>query len=511
MMHRALTNIMDILSGRSGLTSMGPNQARVLYDFVAGCSALAAAVIFSVLFMNGEFQWWFILMPISLIGLNAVFGIYTRLRTSRGRLKATVLAIAVICVSGVAYVLATEHAVIVLWAMLVIGPLTMARILLGLPYSKHRNLATVIVKQRGPILVIGGAGYIGSHTVELFLNEGYPVRVLDSLIYGRGSLSGFEGHKNFELIEGDSTDIVKLTAAMKDASAVIQLGGLVGDPACAVDPDFTRHANIIATRMAKDVAQSMGVYRFVFSSSCSVYGVSDHEVREGDNLNPVSLYAQTKIDSETELLSNIRDDFFVTILRFATVYGHSRRPRFDLVTNLFTAQAMLDGLITVIGPDQWRPFVHVRDLARALLIVTKADARRVQSEIFNVGDKNQNMTILQLAQTVKQVVGKERDVDISIRENPEDRRNYMVSFDKIRSALAFEAATTIQDGITEMADNFKTGVYGHYSNEIYSNLKMTRKAFEDFLDPMHSASLYAPLSIGRTIPSENANHAQVVR
>ena len=200
------------------------------------------------------------------------------------------------------------------------------------------------------------------------------------------SLSAFSGSPHFELIDGDVTDISKLAAAMRHASSVIHLAGLVGDPACAVDPEFTRHENIIATRMAREVAQSLGIHRFIFASSCSVYGASDKEMREGDGLNPVSLYAQTKIDSEQELLYSVRDDFFVTVLRFATVFGHSSRPRFDLVANLFAAQAMMNGIVTVIGPDQWRPFIHVRDLARAIVMVLEARPEIVQSQIFNVGD-----------------------------------------------------------------------------------------------------------------------------
>ena len=253
-------------------------------------------------------------------------------------------------------------------------------------------------------------------------------------MYGQQSLAPFLGRRDFELIEGDATDITKLTLAMKGASAVVHLAGLVGDPACAVDEQFTRHTNIVATRMAKDVAQSMGVHRFVFASSCSVYGMSDKEVSETDALNPVSMYAQTKIDSENELLYSGRDDFFVTVLRFATVFGHSPRPRFDLVGNLFTAQAMTDGLITVIGPQQWRPFIHVRDLGRAIVKVLKANPALVQSQIFNVGDKRLNMTILQLAEAVQKVCSHGREVKISVSENVQDRRNYAVSFEKIQLA-----------------------------------------------------------------------------
>jgi nucleoside-diphosphate-sugar epimerase len=484
--------------------SLGPNEARILFDFFVACGGLLIAVAFTRIFIGQPVNFLLLLMPPALLACNALVGIYSRFRTSRGRIKAAILAVSVSVVSAFAYAVTHDLTTILLWATVVGGQVCMARILLSLPYSKHKNIATIVVRQRGPVLVVGGAGYIGTHTVEMLLEQGYSVRVLDRLMYGKQPISDFLGHRNFELVEGDATDIVKLAYSMKDASAVIYLAGLVGDPACAVDASFTRHANVISTRMAKDAAQSMGIYRFVFASSCSVYGVSDQEVREGDRLNPVSLYAQTKIDSETELLSSIRDDFFVTILRFATVFGHSRRPRFDLVGNLFTAQAMMDGLITVIGPQQWRPFVHVRDLGRSIVAVVKADPRTVQSQIFNVGDKKLNMTILQLAETVQQVVASEgRSVQISITENPEDRRNYVVSFEKIRSVLGFEAETGIEDGVREMAENFKKGNYGTYTADIYSNLKMTRKVLTDFQDPIQSMILYAPLDFpGRVLSAE---------
>jgi nucleoside-diphosphate-sugar epimerase len=314
-------------------------------------------------------------------------------------------------------------------------------------------------------------------------------------MYGCEPLAEFAGNQNFELIEGDTTNIAKLTEAMKGVSAVVHLSGLVGDPACAVDTQFTRHTNIIATRMAKEVAQSMGVQRFVFASSCSVYGVSDREVSETDQLNPVSLYAETKIDSERELLSAARDEFYATVLRFATVFGHSRRPRFDLVGNLFTAQAVTDGVITVIGPNQWRPFIHVRDLARAIVMVLHADPALVQSQIFNVGDKRLNMTIQQLAERVRDVCGRYREVTISVTDNLQDRRNYAVSFEKIESMIGFQANTLIEPGIAEMAAAFQNGLYQHYREQVYSNVAMTAKAVSQFHDPAESSNLYAPLKV----------------
>jgi nucleoside-diphosphate-sugar epimerase len=307
-------------------------------------------------------------------------------------------------------------------------------------------------------------------------------------------LGDFVGKSHFEFIEGDVTDITKLTAAVKGASGIVHLAGLVGDPACAVDLDFTRHTNIAATRMAKDVAQSLGVYRFVFASSCSVYGAAEGEVSETGTLNPVSLYAQTKIDSENELLLAGRDDFFVTVLRFATVFGHSRRPRFDLVANFFTAQALEDGIITVTGPTQWRPFIHVRDIARAIVATLEADPVVIQNQIYNVGDRRLNMTILQLAQTVQAIVSQFRHVEITVRENFSDKRSYAVSFEKIHSDLGFEATMMIEEGIREMAIHYRHGTYGHYRDPAYSNVATTKTAVQEFHDPVRISRLYGPLS-----------------
>jgi nucleoside-diphosphate-sugar epimerase len=313
-------------------------------------------------------------------------------------------------------------------------------------------------------------------------------------MYGRESLAEFLHNPNFELIEGDVTNIAKLTVAARNASAVVHLGGLVGDPACALDAQFTRHANVVATRMAKDVAISLGVSRFVFASSCSVYGVSDREVDEAGNLSPVSLYAQTKIDSERELLWNPPDGFFVTILRFATVFGHSRRPRFDLVANFFAARALTDGVIPVLGPQQRRPFIHVQDLARAIVAVLRADLYTVQSQIFNVGDQRLNMSIMQLAETVQKLVRPYRDAKITVNENPEDMRSYAVSFEKIRLKLGFEAGTLMEEGITEIVANLRAGKYRDYRDLIYSNVLTTSKALADFHSPAEMARLYGPLN-----------------
>jgi nucleoside-diphosphate-sugar epimerase len=477
------------------LSTLGPNEARLLFDAtIAAFGALVAAGVGLATGVAAAVALRTVAAVPLLLGANILLGIYGRFRLSAARVKAMVLSVAVLATAVVLWGLGVPALPAVLWALVVLPPLTLARVLLSVPYGRYRQLQQIVVNRHGPVVVLGGAGYIGSHTVALLLERGHKVRVLDRLMYGPEPIAEFRDHPNFELIEGDATDIERLAAALRNASAVVQLAGLVGDPACAVDPEFTRHTNIIATRMAKEVAQGLGIHRFIFASSCSVYGMSDAEVKEGDALNPVSLYAQTKIDSERELLGTVRDDFFVTILRFATVFGHSRRPRFDLVANLFTAQGMTNGKITVIGPNQWRPFIHVRDLARAIVKVVEADPASVQSQVFNVGDQRLNMTIGQLGELVHRIVGERRSVELSITDNPEDRRNYAVSFDKIRTVLGFEAETLMEAGVREMVEQFAAGGYRDFRDPVYSNVATTRQVLHEFYDQAELQRLYGPLS-----------------
>ena len=287
---------------------MGPNEARIVFDVGVSLVAAIASAVLCAVFVNKAILpareiFALACLPVLLLLFNSLFGIYSRLKTVRARHKALVLLASVVCTSGAGWALAQAPAPAIVWAAIAFGPLAVTRLLLALSQGHHKKLASIAINQRGPVLLIGGAGYIGSHTVALLLSEGQHVRVLDRLMYGHDSLAEFKNHRNFEMIEGDATDITKLTQALSGASAVVHLAGLVGDPACAVDANFTRHTNIVATRMAKDVAQSLGVLRFIFASSCSVYGTSDLEVTEEAALSPVSLYAQTKIDSEKELLS----------------------------------------------------------------------------------------------------------------------------------------------------------------------------------------------------------------
>lgn len=328
------------------------------------------------------------------------------------------------------------------------------------------------------ILVAGGGGYIGTHVVEQLLKKNYKVRILDAFIFGKGILGDLEKDKNLEVVQSEIGDLYKLSLALKDVDGIIHLAGLVGDPACAIDKEFTIHMNVVSTKIIKELSKAFNVKKFIFASSCSVYGASDDIVDESSKLNPVSLYAKTKIDSEVELLNDSNTNFHPIILRLATVFGHSRRPRFDLVTNFFTAQGYNDGTITVTGSNQWRPFIHVSDVARAIVKATEAPLKLVDKQIFNVGDDNLNNTIGNLAEMVAKIVKKDKKgkrVKITVNDDINNRRNYRVSFGKIRKKLGFGAKVSLEDGVYEMYNNLKKRVYKkHYRDPLYVNLEMTK-------------------------------------
>jgi nucleoside-diphosphate-sugar epimerase len=246
------------------------------------------------------------------------------------------------------------------------------------------------------------------------------------------------------------------------------LAAIVGDPACALDRETTIAINYAAAKMMAQVCRAQGVSRFVFASTCSVYGASNEVRHETSSLNPVSLYATTKVDAEKVLLESADEIFQPTILRFATAYGWSHRPRFDLVANLFSAQAVTERLITIVNGEQWRPFVHTQDIARACLLALEAPLRTVGGQIFNVGDESQNFTLEQLGEIVARSAPGTRVAKV---RNQDDMRNYRVSFDKIHQELGFRAEVTLEEGIREMVDAVRAGKVANWRDPLHSNVR----------------------------------------
>jgi nucleoside-diphosphate-sugar epimerase len=262
------------------------------------------------------------------------------------------------------------------------------------------------------------------------------------------------------------------------------LAAIVGDPACNQDHDTALETNYAATRMLIEIAKGHGVGRFVFASSCSVYGATELEVDENSAVQPISLYGQTKVDSEQALLEARSDTFHPTVLRYATVFGLSYRPRFDLVVNLLTAKAQQEGVITIYNGQQWRPFIHVRDLVEATVRVPEAPVRLVSGEIFNVGDTRLNHTLTDVADVIRDAFP---NVRVDHVDNS-DRRNYRVNFDKLLSRTGFRARYTLRDGVEELRKAFDEGLITDYTDLRYHNQRYLKavgspghKAEEDAL------------------------------
>lgn len=339
------------------------------------------------------------------------------------------------------------------------------------------------------VLVIGGGGYIGSALLPKLLARGHRVRVLDRLFYGFEPIREVANHPNLEIKQADFRRIDKLVEAMSGVDAVVHLGAIVGDPACALDQDLTIEVNLIATRTIAEVAKGYGIRRFIFASTCSVYGASAENelLTEGSTLNPVSLYAVTKLASEKVLMDMASDTFSPTCLRFSTIYGLSGRTRFDLVVNLLTAKALIDGEITVQGGDQWRPFLHVDDAALSLLHTLESPLPKVHKQVFNVGSDEQNQTIQQIGELIQQRVPDSRLVNLG---SGGDRRDYRADFRKIREQLGFVPKWTIEEGIDQVIDVINSGEVKDYRAAKYSNVKFLTEE-ESILNLVNRESRWA--------------------
>jgi nucleoside-diphosphate-sugar epimerase len=323
-----------------------------------------------------------------------------------------------------------------------------------------------------PVLVIGGAGYIGSLLVSRLLKEGGRVRVLDSLIYGDGALRDVINHPNLELIVGDCRNLQTVSRAVSGVGSIVHLAAIVGDPACEQDKQTALEVNYAATRMLIEVAKGHDVKKFLFASSCSVYGASEEVMAEGDPVRPISLYATTKVNSEQALLDARNERFQPTILRLATVFGLSPRPRFDLVVNLLTAKAAQGEPITIFNGNQWRPFIHVSDVVDGFLAVLDAPLSLVGGEVFNLGDDRLNYTLTQVAELIAT-----RFPVATIEHTPAtDMRNYRVSFDKIHSRIGFECKRMLLDGIDEIREAFAQRRILNYRSYQYNNQQFLKLA-----------------------------------
>ena len=319
---------------------------------------------------------------------------------------------------------------------------------------------------RQRVLVIGGGGYLGTSLTETLLKRGFLVRVLDNFAHKNFALYNLPSQDNLEIIKDDIRDIRPIVGALEDVNAVVLLAAVVGDPAGRNNPRQTIEINYLASKMIAEAAKYAHVSRFVFASTCSVYGAGTGVLTETAPLRPASHYAKTKIAAEEAISSLGNESFCPTILRFGTLFGLSPRMRFDLVVNIFSLNAIRNGAIEIYGGKQWRPLLHVRDAANAIVKVIESQKSNVANQIFNVGSETQNIRIAALGELVKQV---SPSVEVIVRVGEDDSRDYRVSFEKIQSCLGFESRITIKEGIEEIIQFAGSKPDEDFSSEKYSN------------------------------------------
>jgi nucleoside-diphosphate-sugar epimerase len=299
-------------------------------------------------------------------------------------------------------------------------------------------------------LITGGSGYIGALLAEELQEAGREVRVLDSLLHGQEDIATEQERAGVEVIRADIRDADARRRALAGADEVVHLAAIVGDPACARDPEVSDEVNVQATRALVDDAKAAGAERLVFASTCSNYGrMADPTVpiTEDGELRPVSLYAEQKVGMERLILGGGSNGLSPTCLRFATVYGVGRRMRFDLTVNEFTRELWSDRELEVFGEQFWRPYIHVRDAARAVRTVLESPVEQVGGEVFNAGRSGENYRKLDLVEEIRKQTDRG---SVSYVHRDEDPRDYKVSFDKIRAELGFETLMTVPDGIAEI-------------------------------------------------------------
>ena len=321
------------------------------------------------------------------------------------------------------------------------------------------------------ILIIGGAGYIGTVLTSLMLKKNYKVTILDKLLYDKKIFkNNFKKNKNLKFILGDVCDLNVQINSIKDIDAVVFLAEIVGDPACNARPEDALKTNYLSLSSMATLCSLLSISKFIYTSSCSVYGINKNNdlLHESSSLNPISHYARIKIMSEKALLSNKTDTFQPTILRLGTVFGPSLRNRFDLVVNTLAKNAFFNKKITVNGGNQWRPNIHVEDVANGIIAAINAPLSKVGSKIFNLSNEKLNYKIIEIAKFAKEAFPSAK---LEVKGSNTDPRNYRVSSKKFTIATKFKAKNNIRNTYNEFKKIFLNRKIKNPNNKIFSNIE----------------------------------------
>ncbi len=329
------------------------------------------------------------------------------------------------------------------------------------------------------VTIFGGAGYIGPVVAKRLLRAGYGVRIVDMFLYGtQNVLLGLFDEPGLEVVNGDEGEAGVLERALADATDVVILAGLVGDPITKKYPEAHQAVNEDGIAGIIDALDGRGLQRAIFVSTCSNYGLIPEGTLADETyaLNPLSLYAKAKVGMEKKLLGlKGKVDFEGTALRFATAFGLAPRMRFDLTVSQFTREMYMKNDLLVYDPDTWRPYCHVQDFADVIQRVLEAPADTVAFEVFNAGGDANNFTKRMIVEAIQKHIP---DAPVAYQEHGSDPRNYRVDFAKIRDRLGFTPRYTVEDGIRELIAALDQDLFADADARVnfYGNYEITYPA-----------------------------------
>lgn len=316
------------------------------------------------------------------------------------------------------------------------------------------------------VLVTGGAGYIGSVLCPMLLDAGFRVTVLDRLLF-RVDGTAFLIHPNFRFIQANIWDVALVEMLMKEVDYVVHLAAIVGEPACNRWPELAEKTNKTGSETLISLSENCNVKRFVFSSTCSNYGImAGHDLLDEDSpLQPVSAYARHKVEIEKRLLTS--KIAVPCVLRFATAFGLSPRMRFDLTVNHFTKDACTGKKTDVYGGAFWRPYAHIHDISRSILMALQLPEQQVSRSVMNVGSTTENFTKEMLTQTIREEVPSYQFEIHPVTGT--DPRNYRVNFKRISEKWGFRIEKPVREGIREISAAFQAGRFTDADRSCYAN------------------------------------------
>lgn len=330
------------------------------------------------------------------------------------------------------------------------------------------------------VLVVGGAGYVGNILCRRLLDNGYAVRVLDRLIFDHGeAIAPLLENKDFELVFGDVCDPAARERALSGGiTDVVLLAGLVGDPITKTYPEHSNAINLEACKALISELDGRGIGRFVFTSTCSNYGLreTDEMATEESELAPVSLYAEHKVAIEKAILGAAEGvDYTPTVLRISTAYGLSPRMRFDLTIAEFAVTLASGRKLVVYDADTWRPYCHIRDISKAIMTVLEAPKKKVRGEVFNTGHSDENYTKRMVVDIVQEQLDGAGEVEYM--EGGVDPRNYRVDFSKIAEVLDYEPDYRVPDFVGSLVEAVRAGSFRDYDirTGFYTNHRISQR------------------------------------